>query len=86
MMTVSFSLMGMDAGPDAGRYLVFAAIFDGLFVFHYFVETMIWRFGDPYFRTPLPLASMSMMPSGPSPSGYSLRVSPMCLSASSKDQ
>ena len=28
----------------------FAAIFDGLFVFHYFVETLIWRFGDPFFR------------------------------------
>ena len=26
------------------------AVFDGLFVFHYFIEAFIWRFSDPYFR------------------------------------
>ncbi|HET6573011.1 MAG TPA: hypothetical protein VFG68_05370 [Fimbriiglobus sp.] len=31
-------------------YLVLIALFDGLFVFHYFVEMLIWRFSDPYFR------------------------------------
>jgi hypothetical protein len=28
-------------------------VFDGLFVFHYFVEAFIWKFGDPYFRKTL---------------------------------
>ena len=32
------------------------AIFDGLFVFHYFVESFVWRFSEPYYRqTLLPL-------------------------------
>lgn len=31
-------------------YLALIAVFDGLFVFHYFVEMLIWRFSDPYFR------------------------------------
>jgi hypothetical protein len=55
VMAVSFDLMGVSASPDAGRYLVLAAVFDGLFVFHYFVETLIWRFGDPFFRKDLKL-------------------------------
>jgi len=29
------------------------SIFDGLFVFHYFVEMWIWRFSDPFFRRTL---------------------------------
>ena len=35
------------------NYLVLIAVFDGLFVFHYFVEMLIWRFGDPFFRKTL---------------------------------
>jgi hypothetical protein len=35
------------------RYLSVVSIFDGLFVFHYFVETLIWRFSDPFFRRTL---------------------------------
>jgi hypothetical protein len=35
------------------RYLVVVSIFDGLFVFHYFVEMLIWRFSDPFFRRTL---------------------------------
>lgn len=35
------------------RYLAVITIFDGLFVFHYFVEMLIWRFSDPYFRRTL---------------------------------
>jgi hypothetical protein len=32
------------------HYLAVVSIFDGLFVFHYFVEMLIWRFGNPFFR------------------------------------
>lgn len=31
-------------------YLMLIAIFDGIFVFHYFVEMYIWKFSDPHFR------------------------------------
>lgn len=34
-------------------YLMLIAVFDGLFVFHYFIEMLIWRFGDPFFRKTL---------------------------------
>jgi len=34
-------------------YLVLIAIFDGLFVFHYFIEAFIWKFSDPYYRQTL---------------------------------
>ena len=34
-------------------YLVLIAVFDGLFVFHYFIEMFIWRFSDPYYRKSL---------------------------------
>lgn len=48
-------MMGRDPGA-AGRpfeYLALIAVFDGLFVFHYFVEMFVWRFGDPHFRKEL---------------------------------
>ena len=35
------------------RYRMVVSIFDGLFVFHYFVETLIWRFSDPFYRKTL---------------------------------
>jgi len=40
---------------DSGtvRHLAVVSIFDGLFVFHYFVEMLIWRFSDPFFRRTL---------------------------------
>ncbi len=34
-------------------YRAVVSIFDGLFVFHYFVEMLIWRFSDPFFRKTL---------------------------------
>lgn len=34
-------------------YLVMIAVFDGLFVFHYFIEMFIWRFSDPHYRQAL---------------------------------
>ncbi|QJW95931.1 hypothetical protein [Frigoriglobus tundricola] len=48
-------MMGHDPG-DAGRsfeYLALIAVFDGLFVFHYFVEMFVWRFGNAHFRREL---------------------------------
>jgi hypothetical protein len=54
----SLAGMGMmGRGPEAltkpFNYLVLIAVFDGLFVFHYFIEMLIWRFGDPFFRKTL---------------------------------
>jgi hypothetical protein len=34
-------------------YRVLLALFDGLFVFHYFVEALIWKFGNPFYRATL---------------------------------
>jgi hypothetical protein len=34
-------------------YRAVVSIFDGLFVFHYFVEMLIWRFSNPFFRKTL---------------------------------
>ncbi|MEX0677683.1 MAG: hypothetical protein WD063_11445 [Pirellulales bacterium] len=34
-------------------YALVIHVFDGLFVFHYFMEAFIWKFGDPYFRKTL---------------------------------
>jgi hypothetical protein len=33
--------------------LLLFALFDGLFVFHYFLESFIWRFSEPYYRQTL---------------------------------
>jgi hypothetical protein len=37
-------------GPS---YLVLISLFDGLFVFHYFIESLIWKFSDPHYRQTL---------------------------------
>jgi hypothetical protein len=37
----------------APSYTLLVALFDGLFVFHYFVEMFIWRFSDPHYRQTL---------------------------------
>jgi hypothetical protein len=34
-------------------YLALIALFDGLFVFHYFIESLIWKFGQPFYRQTL---------------------------------
>jgi hypothetical protein len=34
-------------------WLFAIALFDGLFLFHYFVESLIWKFSDPYYRQSL---------------------------------
>jgi hypothetical protein len=49
-------LLGMGMMGDRFRatgtppQVLLVALFDGLFVFHYFVESLIWRFSDPYYR------------------------------------
>ena len=45
-------MMGQDPG-SAGEplgYLALIAVFDGLFIFHYFIQMFIWKFSDPHFR------------------------------------
>jgi hypothetical protein len=44
------------------RYRAVVSIFDGLFVFHYFVEMLIWRFNDPFFRRTLTPLYFSLKP------------------------
>jgi hypothetical protein len=34
-------------------YRLLLAVFDGLFVFHYFIEALIWKFGNPFYRATL---------------------------------
>jgi hypothetical protein len=48
-------MMGLQPGAagEPFAYLAVIAVFDGLFVFHYFVEMFIWRFSDPHFRREL---------------------------------
>ncbi len=60
-LATAFGVVGMAAmgrvepGSPAEPfgYLLLIAVFDGLFVFHYFVEMFIWRFSDPHFRRSL---------------------------------
>jgi hypothetical protein len=43
--------LATDTSPVTYRMLIH--VFDGLFVFHYFMEAFIWKFSDPYFRKTL---------------------------------
>ncbi len=45
------ALSGSPSLPIPYRAVV--SVFDGLFVFHYFVEMLIWRFSNPFFRKTL---------------------------------
>ena len=59
LVTVSaaagMGMMGRSPGAasEPFQYLALIAVFDGLFVFHYFVEMFVWRFSDPHFRREL---------------------------------
>jgi hypothetical protein len=60
VFTVDFTAMlGMLGGTaENGREgqstsLLLFALFDGLFVFHYFLESFIWRFSEPYYKQTL---------------------------------
>jgi hypothetical protein len=47
------ALVQREEGSAQASYLVLISLFDGLFVFHYFVESLIWKFSDPYYRQTL---------------------------------
>ncbi len=42
--------MTLSRGTLSLPYRAIVSIFEGLFVFHFFVEMLIWRFSDPFFR------------------------------------
>src|SRR5262249_4636152 len=46
-------MMGVLERTENPSYLALIAVFDGLFVFHYFVEAFIWKFSEPYYRQTL---------------------------------
>jgi hypothetical protein len=57
VFTVDFTAMlaMIEGTREHGRHgqstsLLLFALFDGLFVFHYFLESFIWRFSEPYYR------------------------------------
>jgi hypothetical protein len=47
------ALIDREAGAPNASYLALVSLFDGLFVFHYFIEMLIWKFSDPYYRQTL---------------------------------
>jgi len=47
------SLVEREQASGGASTLVLISLFDGLFVFHYFVESLIWKFSDPYYRQTL---------------------------------
>jgi hypothetical protein len=51
-MAMGYMISTVQQAP-ASSYLALISIFDGLFVFHYFIESLIWRFSDPYYRQTL---------------------------------
>jgi hypothetical protein len=73
--TFDFSAMlsMIEGAPQTNRdgqstSLLFFALFDGLFVFHYFLESFIWRFSEPYYRKTLaPLYFGPRPPAAPTP-------------------
>jgi hypothetical protein len=52
-------------GDWPAPYRVLIALFDGLFVFHYFIEALIWKFGNPFYRSTL--GPLYFGPSAPRP-------------------
>jgi hypothetical protein len=51
-MAMGYMIAAMEQSRGQS-YLVLISIFDGLFVFHYFIEAFIWKFSDPYYRQTL---------------------------------
>jgi hypothetical protein len=52
MLAGMWKSYGGGSGP-ASSHSALIAIFDGLFVFHYFVEMFVWRFSEPHYRQTL---------------------------------
>jgi hypothetical protein len=48
----SSSVMAQER-PGTFSYQLLVSLFDGLFVFHYFIESFIWKFSQPYYRQSL---------------------------------
>ena len=51
-------------------YVLLLGLFDGIFVFHYFVESFIWKFSDSYYRQTL--GPLYFGDGGPKPIGLSI--------------
>jgi hypothetical protein len=47
------ALLESAGSGSSSAYLALIAIFDGIFVFHYFVESLIWKFSQPFYRRTL---------------------------------
>jgi hypothetical protein len=47
------TLIERDGSSPSASYLLLISVFDGLFVFHYFVESLIWKFSDSHYRQTL---------------------------------
>jgi hypothetical protein len=52
MAAAMWRSLGATAEP-ATHYTALLALFNGLFVFHYFVEMFVWRFSEPHYRQTL---------------------------------
>lgn len=52
MLAGMWKSYGGGAGPRSS-YVALLGIFDGVFVFHYFVEMFVWRFSEPHYRQTL---------------------------------
>jgi hypothetical protein len=65
--------MGMGAMVRAGEagsplpYRLLISVFNGVFVLHYLIESRIWRFHDPYFRSQLLPLYLGSVPAGVGP-------------------
>ena len=56
MVTAMAAAMWQSLGGGAtaaSSYTALVAVFDGIFVFHYFVEMFIWKFSEPHYRQTL---------------------------------
>jgi len=53
MLAMLEGLRGDGVRDGQSTSLLLFALFDGLFVFHYFLESFIWRFSEPYYRQTL---------------------------------
>jgi hypothetical protein len=46
-------LYRLDEASSGVTSRMLISVFDGLFIFHYVIESRIWRFGEPYYRESL---------------------------------
>jgi hypothetical protein len=59
------ALIERDGGSASASYLPLISVFDGLFVFHYFVESLFWKLSDPHYRQTL--GPLYFSPAAPRP-------------------